>query len=64
MAAERKSNIEMIRDTNKAKEDTEAKLNKTLDKTVIELETLKSEFNVKMQKIRLTEIELETKVLE
>jgi hypothetical protein len=48
MAAERKSNIEMIRDTNKAKEDTEAKLNKTLDKTVIELETLKSEFNVKM----------------
>ena len=48
MAAERKSNIEMIRDTNKVKEETEAKLKKTLDKTVIELETIKSEFNVKM----------------
>lgn len=53
MAQERKQNVEMIRDTNKQKEEMEAKLRKQLDKTVIELETIKSEFNVKMQKIRL-----------
>ena len=48
MALERKQNIEMIKDTNKQKEDMEAKLRKQLEKTVIELETIKSEFNVKM----------------
>jgi hypothetical protein len=40
-------------ETNKAKEELEAKLRKELEKTTIELETIKSEFNVKMQKIRL-----------
>jgi chromosome segregation ATPase len=53
MATERKNNIEMIKDTNKAKDELEAKLRKQLDKTQIELETIKSEFNVKMQKIQL-----------
>ena len=53
MALERKNNIEMIKDTNRQKEELEAKLKKQLDKTQIELETIKSEFNVKMQKIRL-----------
>lgn len=63
MAQERKANIELIKETNRQKEETEAKLSKQLDKTVIELETIKSEFNVKMQKIRLQELELENKVL-
>lgn len=53
----------MIKETNKQKEELEAKLSKQLDLTMIELETIKSEFNVKMQKIRLQELELENKVL-
>jgi len=63
MAQERRANVEMIKETNKQKEELEAKLSKQLDLTMIELETIKSEFNVKMQKIRLQELELENKVL-
>jgi hypothetical protein len=55
--------VEMIKETNRQKEELEAKLSKQLDLTMIELETIKSEFNVKMQKIRLQELELENKVL-
>jgi len=37
-------------------------LKKQLDNTTSELETLKSEFNVKMQKIKLMELELDNKL--
>lgn len=63
MAKERKTYLEMIKDTNNSKEELEARLCKQLDQTTIELETIKSEFNVKMQKIKLQEIELENKLL-
>ena len=40
-------------ETNRQKEELQARMKKDLEKTTIELETIKSEFNVKMQKIRL-----------
>lgn len=40
--------MELVRDANKSKEETKAKLSKQLDKTVLELETIKAEFNIKM----------------
>ena len=63
MVLERNQNMELVRDANKSKEETKAKLSKQLDKTVLELETIKSEFNIKMQRIRLQELELENKVI-
>jgi hypothetical protein len=53
MAAERKHNVELVMETNRQKEELQARMKKDLEKTTIELETIKSEFNVKMQKIRL-----------
>lgn len=45
---ERKSNIESIKEINDRKEELERNLKKQIDNTTSELETLKSEFNVKM----------------
>ncbi len=59
---ERKSNIESIKEINDRKEEVERNLRKQLDNTTSELETLKSEFNVKMQKIKLMELELDNKL--
>ncbi len=59
---ERKANIESIKEINDRKEEVERKLKKQLDNTTSELETLKSEFNVKMQKIKLMELELDNKL--
>lgn len=62
MSKERKASMEMIKDANKAKDAIEAKLRKQLDKVKLELETINAEFTIKMQKIRLTELELENKL--
>lgn len=59
---ERKANIESIKEINDRKEEIERNLRKQLDNTTSELETLKSEFNVKMQKIKLMELELDNKL--
>ena len=59
---ERKANFESIKEINERKEEIERNLKKQLDNTTSELETLKSEFNVKMQRIKLMELELDNKL--
>lgn len=59
---ERTANMMQIKGINDTRDKQESELRKQVEELDIELKTLKSEFTLRMQKIRLAELEVDNKL--